>query len=641
MNGPLLDAEQAAAKVWEAALRPPPPPDLNAWAEENIVFGRDSPIPGRYRRTTIPLMTRILECLGPDHPARVVTLMGGAQIFKTTVGQIFLSASLDLDPCDMLYVHPTHDNAIRWSRTKWRQMRAQSDVLTRLLGDQKSRDSTDTLLYQERRDGRGSLQISGANSPASLSMLSVPRQVQDDLSKWENNTAGDPERQADNRSAAFEWAKILKISTPLFKQTCRVTRAYEAGTQERWHVPCPHCAHMQPLEWSNFEATIDPDDPDGAHFTCVSCGSIIEHTDKRRMITAGCWVADNPGAKEPSFHVWRAYSPTRDWGSIAREWLTAQGDPLAEQTFFNDVLGLPYERAADAPPWAFLRDRAAASNYDRGHVPTGALLICAGIDVQVDRVEVHVKGFGSRLRRWTIDYEIIPHHISTDECRQELDELLTKTWPDDFGNLRPLDMAAIDGNAWTRDVFMWARRHTWRRVIVVRGAKSELAPPLALTREERRPDGTVRKAQKRFYNVGVSLMKSTLYEQMKKTDPEARGYCAYPRGLSEEFFVQATAEKRVVETDRWGHPRSYWRLDHARNEVLDTEMYAEAAAIRCGWYTRSDEHWQRLSEARETPGAFPDKQAANGTHPGHVSAPNSRSKPISRIAELSAKLHRR
>jgi hypothetical protein len=30
----------------------------------------------------------------------------------------------------------------------------------------------------------------------------MPRQVQDDLAKWELNAAGDPEQQADSRSAA-------------------------------------------------------------------------------------------------------------------------------------------------------------------------------------------------------------------------------------------------------------------------------------------------------------------------------------------------------------------------------------------------------------------------------------------------------
>lgn len=623
----LVDPDKLVAAVFATVLRPPPPPDLNAWAENNIKFGRESPFPGDYSRKTLPLAERILEVLGPDHPARVVTLMGSAQVVKTTIGQIFVAGCMDLDPCDMLYVHPSHDNALRWARGKWRQMRQQSDALKRVFGADKSRDSTDNLLYQERRDGRGSLLISGANSPASLSMITVSRQVQDDLSKWEPNPGGDPEWQADSRSASFDQAKILKLSTPLFAKTCRITRAFRAGTQERWHVPCPHCGHMQPLEWANFQGSIDPEKPEAAHFTCVACGCAMEHRDKSAMVARGRWVADNPGARQPSFHVWRAYSPARDWASIAEDWIKAQGDPHAEQTFFNDVLGLPYDRAAEAPPWEEIRDRANAGELERGRVPVGGLMLCAGADCQGDRVEVHIKAFGEHLRRWTVDYLVIPHHIGTDEARAELDKVLSRSWPDAFGRKRSLDMLAIDGNAYTRDVFAWAKKHPWTKVIVVRGAKSDLAPPLALVKSERKADGTVRKTQKRFFNVGVSALKSGLYEHLKKVDPLARGHCGYPRGLGDEFFRQLTAEVRVVKKDKWGHPQAFWRLDHDRNEVLDTENYAEAAAVRCGWYTRLAEEWARLRlemerlEDQPQPDLFDPAAPIVGAIPAHPAAP--------------------
>jgi phage terminase large subunit GpA-like protein len=626
----LADARSLALATVARVLRPPPPPDLNRWAEDNIVFGRESPFPGSYRRETFPFYARILEALGPEHPSRVVTVMGSAQIGKTTLAQIFIGGCMDLDPCDMLYVHPTHDNALRWARGKWKRMRRQSDALRRVFGEERSRDSSDTTLYQEHRLGLGSLQISGANSAASLSMISTPRIVEDDLAKWEPNPGGDPERQADNRAAAFDWAKIFKISTPLFDKTCRITRSYRAGTQFRWHVPCPHCDHLQPLEWANFQANIDPARPEDAHFTCVSCGSAIEHRHKLDIVSRGDWVADNPSATDWSFGVWRAYVPTRDWASIAREWLAAEGDPHAEQTFYNDVLGLAYEQAAEAPPWEEIRDRASRDdNHDRGRIPPGALLICIGVDCQGDRVEVHIKGFGASLRRWTIDYEVIPHHIGTIEARAALDAILKRSWPDAFGNRRGVDMLAIDGNAWTNDVFAWARTHPWTRVIVVRGAKSDAAPPLALTKTERKVDGKVRRAQKRFYNVGVSGLKSALYQLLKQADPLARGHCSYPRGLADEFFRQLTAEKRVVQKDRWGFPHAFWRLDHDRNEVLDTEMYAEAAAIRCGFYTRSAEDWDRLRAEREKAPERgqsdlfdPANAAPAATQAGHIAAPS-------------------
>lgn len=600
--GMMLDPRVLARSTIAKVSTPPPPADLNVWAETNIRFGRESPFPGPYRADTIPQLKRILEVLGPEHPARTVSIMAAAQIYKTTVAQIFIGGSMDVDPCDMGYVHPTHDNAVRWSRRKWKQMRSQSPALIRLFGEAKSRDSTDTTLYQERRDGLGSLQVSGANSPASLSMVSWPKQVQDDISKWEPNDGGDPEEQADSRSLAFEWAKILKLGTPLFAKTCRITRNYRAGTQERWHVPCPHCEHFQPLEWQNFQANIDREHPECAHFTCVSCNKKIEHRYKHDILDRGRWVAENPSAKNPSFHDWRANQKTCDWETIARKWLAVEGDPQAEQTFYNDWLGLPFERASEAPPWEEIRDRASADdNYPRGTIPPGALIICIGVDCQGDRTECHIKGFGENLRRWTIDYHVIPHHISTAECRDALDQLLKQQWPDAFGNHRGVDMLAIDGNAWTNDVFGWVRerRHSWMRVIIVRGAKSDQAPPLALTKTEKRADGKTIKAQKRFYNVGVSGLKSSFYEHLKKVDALARGYCGYPKGMADEFFRQMTAERREVITDRWGYPRAVWRLDHDRNEVLDTEIYAEAAAIRCGFYTRTVESWDAIRRDRE------------------------------------------
>ncbi len=628
IDAALTDARRLALSVVAAVMEPPPPPDLEAWATENIRFGRESPVPGPYRAENFPFFARPLECLSPDHPARIVTVVASAQIGKTTMAQIFVAGSMSLDPCHMLYTHPTHDNALRWARGKWSQMRRQSLALRRVFGEARSRDARDTTLYQETRDGQGSLQISGANSAASLSMISPSRQVQDDLAKWEPNSGGDPERQADNRSAAWDWAKILKLSTPLFADTCRITRAFRAGTQERFHVPCPHCSHMQPLEWETFQLNIDPADPDAAHFNCMACGEAIEHRHKLSIVARGCWVADNPRAPEPSFHMWRAYAPTRDWASIAREWLAAEGDPLAEQTFYNDVLGLPYERASEAPPWEAIRDRAREAGHDRGRIPAGALIIGVGIDCQGDRTEVHVKGFGRDLQRWTIDYLVIPHHIADEACHQALDTLLGATWPDEFGNRRGIDMLAIDGNAYTRDVFGWARRHPWTRVIVVRGAKSDQAPELALTRTERRPDGQVRKAQRRFYNVNVSKLKSSFYQHLAKADPLARGFCGYPKGLGDEFFIQMTAEVRVTDKDRHGYPRSYWKLPAGvRNEVLDTEIYAEAAAIRCGWYTMISEAWDQLRAERERPAEraqsdlFDPDLSRAAAHPSPAPAP--------------------
>jgi phage terminase large subunit GpA-like protein len=239
----VANAERCIRLVFARASRPPAPIDFNAWATENLEFGPDSPYPGPYNPDRLPFFRRVLEVLGPDHPARQVALLKSAQLGGTLLAQIFVAASMDLDPGGILHVHPTENNAVGYARTKWRPMLRACRRLGQVFELRPSKEGGNSTLHQERRDGRGRLRMSGANSAASLSMYSVKRLVKDDLSKWEDNEAGDPEAQAESRTKAFRDAKILAIGTGLLKGRCRTTAAFMAGTQEHWHVPCPHCGH--------------------------------------------------------------------------------------------------------------------------------------------------------------------------------------------------------------------------------------------------------------------------------------------------------------------------------------------------------------------------------------------------------------
>ena len=357
----------------------------------------------------------------------------------------------------MLVCHPTIDNALRWSKLKLAPMMRSTPIVQGHF-PQRSRDTSDALLFKERADGLASLLITGANSPASLSQITVNFQVQDDLSKWEMNAAGDPETQADNRSRAIEFAKLLKTSTPLVLPGCRITKDFEAGSQEMPFVPCPHCSHMQVLEWDNMLAQLDPEHPEDACFSCIACGAIIEEHHRPQMLAGFEWRAKNPVARREhrSFYIWSAYSCLQSWSRIAQEWLKARGDPGAEQTFICDTVGRAYRAQSETTPWEQLRDRAALSHYVRGTVPQGALLLMLGVDCQGDRVEWQCVGFGKEFKRYVIDYGIIDRHVSDPNCQRNLNLLMQRRWINNYGASFGVDFAAIDGNAWTEDV--WSLR---------------------------------------------------------------------------------------------------------------------------------------------------------------------------------------
>ncbi len=603
----LADPGPIVAGLLARGLKPPPPVDLTAWAARNVRFGSESPFPGPYDPDRFPLFRRILDVLSPDHPARVVVLRKSSQVGGTVLGEIFLGGTQDLDPCPFLYVHPTESNAHRWVRTKWWPRVRATPALTRIFEGRSSKEGGTSLMLQERRDGRGMLIVSGANSAASLSMITARRQVQDDLSLWENLPEGDPEGLADDRSKAFVWAKMFKVSTPNLAHNCRISEAFVRGTQEYPHVPCPHCGHRHPLDWDQFRARVEQD-PANAFFACPECDGVIEEKHRAAMVADAEWVPHNPNP-EPgwvSFHLWAAYVGLESWATLARAWHAAKGDPADEKRVTNTTGGEPYEQPGEAPAWEELKTRAEASKRPRGVVPIGALLLTLTLDCQDDYVDGVVVGWGRELRRWVVERVRVEGHISTPEARAELNELVDRAWPTAAGSRRRVDLTGIDAGAWTDDVFDWAKGFPKSRVVMVRGVGGDAAPSLALVRKERRRDGKLVKYLGRFFNVGVDALKSAFYKFLRVIDPDARGYVSFPAGLEDDYFEQATAEKRTPMVNRRGFTVYQWIKPRAlRNEQLDCMVYGEALAGKLGWRTRTPAQWAALEAEREIAAARP------------------------------------
>lgn len=634
--GFLTSAAGLVAGALAAAMAPPPPPDITRWCEENIVFDERSPMPGVFNIDRFPFLREIHETLSPEHPSREVTIKGSAQWGKTvSVIQPTLGEWHGTTALDSLVVHPTLSAATEWVDNKWMPMRRQAKGLRDVFGTGTGGQNRDNKFNQETLDRNGSLKVASAGSPADLTGTSRRLVVLDDLSKFEMTDKGDPEALAVSRASGFEDAKIARVSTPLIKGTCRISRAFARSDQRHFHVPCPQCDNMAPLTWENFKKNIDPARLHAAHFTCEACGFPIEHKHKEQIVARGKWVAHNPNGDHPGFFLWRAYAPQRDWASIAVEYAQVMGwsrletraTPIdveeaddagagtskevkpdveveTEQTFFNDVLGLEHDQASDAPDWEALRDRCELAPTEEtlpvGILPSTGFLFTAGVDCQDERTEVQLNAFGRNRWRWTIDYKVIPHHISTAECRAALNAILKQTWRTQLGLSIQLDMLAIDGGTYTDDVWSWAKTHPWNRVIIVKGASGQNGPAYSPMKMERRADGKAKRRQKRAFMVNVSMLKGDLCAWLDKEDPAERGYCHFARGLGDEYYRQVTAEKRVLNRQRSGVVTSSWELVEPgrRNEGLDTMLYSEVAARRKGWTSMTDNQWDALEAER-------------------------------------------
>jgi phage terminase large subunit GpA-like protein len=173
-------------------------------------------------------------------------------------------------------------------------------------------------------------------------------------------------------------------------------------------------------------------------------------------------------------------------------------------------------------------------------------------------------------------------------------------WPSEAGRRLALDRAAIDGNAWTEDVWEWSRRWPAGLLMMVRGASSDLAPRIQRVRKERTRAGKLLKYAGRFFTFNSAVRKFALYRNLEKFDPMARGYIGLPRGLEDEWFRQLTAERRVAIKRKDGNVDYRWEKDPGQaNEALDTHLQAEVAAEKFGVRDFTEATWDRLEAERE------------------------------------------
>ncbi|MEO0995839.1 MAG: terminase gpA endonuclease subunit, partial [Pseudomonadota bacterium] len=218
--------------------------------------------------------------------------------------------------------------------------------------------------------------------------------------------------------------------------------------------------------------------------------------------------------------------------------------------------------------------------------------------------ECQLVAHGRDNRSHTVDYIVIPHHIGTDECRAELDKLLKRKWRNAHGRDIEIDRLAIDGGSYTDDVWDWAKRWPWNRVIITKGASSATGPLYQHQKFERRRDGRAkRRHQKRAYLVNVSALKATLYADLKKQDPAARGYQSFAAGLGDHFYKMLCSERRILKRNRHGVIESAWVPIQAGgpNEALDNRIMADVAARLEGSRSNTEADWDALEAARDCP----------------------------------------
>lgn len=545
------------------ALKPPPTLTVSQWADaQRRLSPEASAEPGRWYTSRAEYLRGIMDAIS-DASVRQVCVMSSAQVGKTEFILNVIGYHVDRDPAPILCIQPTLQMAQSFSKDRLAPMLRDTPCLRGKVKDPRTRDSGNTTLHKVFAGGH--ITIAGANSAAGLASRPVRIVLCDEVDRYPSSagTEGDPIRLAAKRATTFWNAKLVTVSTPTVKGASRIEAEWLSSDQREFHVSCQHCEGTQTLKWANVRW--DEDKPETAAYICEHCGVAWTDADRFKAIRAGKWISSHPESDIAGFRLSGLYSPWVPLSEGVRDFLEAKKLPETLRVWVNTYLGETWEEQGDG-----IDDENLASRREQyDSVPDAVHLLTAGVDVQDDRIEIEIVGWGRDEESWSIDHSIIYGDPSAPEIWRDLDAYLNQTFEKEDGAPLPIRATCVDsGGHYTQAVYNFVRPREARRIFAIKGVGGEGKPIVG--RPSKNNIGKVK-----LFPVGVDTAKELIYARLKISKP-GPGYCHFPDHYDDEYFAQLSAEQIVVRFTK-GFRRREWKKVRARNEALDLRVYAVAA----------------------------------------------------------------
>ena len=561
-----------------ARFAPPPLLTVSQFADHEIVV-TTGPLAGtHWQNDFAPYQRGILDAFH-EPGVQTVVVMGSSQWGKTACAVVVVAYHIAHDPCTILVVEPTVDPMAKdFARNRLEPVIAASRILSDVVSKKRAKDSSNTVLAKTFRGG--AVAIGGANSAASLASRAVRLLVLDEIDRYPPELPGEGSTIAIAMKRTTSYGRrrrVLILSSPTLRGA-PIDAWFERGDQRRFQVPCPSCGVLFAYRWSQVRWT--DDDPATARIHCPHCDHGLDDVERVAVLAKGEWIAEHPERRDRSivsFHMWEAFSPLSSLAAIVSGFLQARadqkrGDASTMHTWENTTLGEPLEpdHGEGIEPHGLIARREVFT----AAVPDGACLLTMGVDVQDDRLEVLIVGWGPGEESWIVDRDTLGGDTSQPEPWSALDELLDREYPHERGVSLSVQATCIDsGGHRTTMVYDYAARKAARRVYAIIGRDGQR--PLVSSPSPRRWGGGQRKVP--LYTIGVDAAKALWMSRLALTEKN-RGYVHLPMAdwCDDELAAQLTSE-RLKRRFAKGVPVQVWTKVRPRNEALDCAVYALAA----------------------------------------------------------------
>ncbi len=592
------------SSIWSpreiAAWRPPEGVTAAEWASlHRWLDPENCSQPGKYDPMRTPYVIEIMNAFS-DPVTSVVSTMCSGHVAHTDTTPNCLAYIMDQAPGPSMWVMPDKEEAVAFQRGRIRPMLRSSPRLRQYISKRKNDDVAGEIYVNGMR-----LFMRGARSPAGLASRAIKYLFMDETDKfppWSGREA-DPIKLASERQRTYRGeSKRFLSSTPSTEIGFIWTHGWQKSDKCMYYVPCPHCSHFFPMQFE-FDMVKYPKDEDPeviaakrlAHIICPDCGKTIEDNPnlKDRMMRNGLWVPEECTVKEAKvvgestinshrgFHLNAMYSPWLNWSDVAKEFLESKDSPGEMMNFTNSWKGLPWIMKSTQTTKDMIRNRAVS--YSKGTVPDEALVLCMGVDVQLECLYYVIRAWGTHQRSWLLE----AGRVNVDRSLQwlKLAHILEDKYHRQDGAPMGVRCMAIDMNYRGDEVIAFTRvHHPW--VIPVQGSNTPLPTPSASSKLCLAENGDVIHR----HRLDPLYWKDRLNNHIHMPLGGENSWMIH-RDPHEDYVTQMVAEHRVAQVNKvTGRVTGQWvpKRGHGANHWFDCEYYAQFAADFIGVFSLQD-----------------------------------------------------
>lgn len=616
-----------AAKVKVSNIKP------SEWAEQNrVMTSAESKFRGPFSYDVTPYTREIVDCMAPDHPARVVAVMKGAQLgFSVGILEAAIGWIIAENPGNILFL-TGHADLTEEAINKI-DMMIDSCGIRHLIKPtaQRSRRAKTGDTNTKKEFAGGSLVSGSANNHKLLRQRSVRNIFIDDFdaAKTDSKEAGSTRKMIMQRAAAYyDEMKVYFISTPEVRPS-NIEEVYLLGDQRKYHIPCPCCGEFINLEWS-VPIEDNPKDMGGitwrvddmdklisgsVGYICQKCGGFFDDSKKTDWNLQGKWIPTAEPFTEGhySYLLSALYAPHGmfDWEHYVNDYIEAnppgkRRNEKLHQTFVNLCLGEPYEPAGENLDATELQKNIR--RYEVGVIPERLseadgngkiVMITMGVDLNGKeddaRLDYEIIGWSESGSSYSIDHgsigTFVPREGNKNPDRErwtyrhgsamsvwpELEKILLQTFEVDTGRKMKIFITGLDVGYQTAHAYQFME-NTNGNVVGMKGkddgkfVRADLdSASFKMSRE--RNDLVL---------VESNLVKDRLAEKIGLTwnprvsEVQPKGFMNFPtpsngKYLYTNFFSHFEAEKKVLDRD--GKYRWLKKNDVVQNHLWDCRLY--------------------------------------------------------------------